>query len=200
MRSRSVAVVTGGSAGVGRATAQVEVRVPGVLRVHARRAPPRGQQRQSVHGPPPSREHPAVRLVRDNLGSSPPTGPADPPAGGGGVGHRRGGPRRPSLQDPGILGSWNKALMVAGQLAPGFANQYAALGAWDTQLTAEPIAPDHPVNLRAPADDTSDRGARGIFDSKGHGVLDPDFLRRLPHTARTFARALGRRVAERRDP
>lgn len=99
-----------------------------------------------------------------------------------------------------VLGPWNKALVVAGQLAPGFANQYAALGAWDTQLTAEPIAPDRPVNLRAPADDTSDRGARGIFDSKAHGVLDPGFLWSLPQTARIFARALGRRVAERRDP
>lgn len=97
-----------------------------------------------------------------------------------------------------VLGSWNKALVVAGQLAPGFANQYAAQGAWGTQLTTMPIAPDRQVNLHKPADDEADRGARGIFSSTAHGVLDPSFLRSLPSTARTFVQALGRTVAEKR--
>lgn len=97
-----------------------------------------------------------------------------------------------------VLGSWNKALVAAGQLAPGFGNQYAALGAWDTQLTSMPLASDRPVNLHEPADDTTDRGAHGIFDSKARGVLDPGFLRSLPTSARTFARALGRTIAEKR--
>ena len=38
-----------------------------------------------------------------------------------------------------IVGSWNKMLVAAGQVAPGFGNQYAALGAWDSQLTDQPI-------------------------------------------------------------
>src|ERR1700735_4430488 len=46
-----------------------------------------------------------------------------------------------------IVGSWNKMLVAAGQVAPGFGNQYAALGAWDSQLTDQPIDRDRPDNL-----------------------------------------------------
>ena len=56
-----------------------------------------------------------------------------------------------------IVGSWNKMLVAAGQVAPGFGNQYAALGAWDSQLTDQPIDRDRPDNLRRPADSTQRR-------------------------------------------
>ena len=43
-----------------------------------------------------------------------------------------------------VIGSWNKLLVLAGRLFPGLGNQYAAIGAWDTQLTSEPISPGPP--------------------------------------------------------
>jgi len=95
-----------------------------------------------------------------------------------------------------VLGSWNKLLVAAGQIAPGIGNHYAALGAWDSQLTDRPIGPDRPDNLRRPADDPVDNGAQGIFDRQAGGFLDPSFLRSLPATARTFVTAI---VAAARD-
>ena len=87
-------------------------------------------------------------------------------------------------------------LVVAGRLFPGLGNQYAALGAWDTQLTDQKVAADRPVNLYKPADHDTDHGAHGIFDAKAGGFLDPSFLEALPTTARTFATALGRTVGD----
>ncbi|HTW09538.1 MAG TPA: SDR family oxidoreductase [Acidimicrobiales bacterium] len=95
-----------------------------------------------------------------------------------------------------VVGSWNKVLVVAGRLFPGLGNQYAAIGAWDTQLTANPVSADRPNNLDKPADDVFDRGAHGIFDDKAGGFFDPSFLRALPTTARTFATACGRTARE----
>src|SRR3954470_20444913 len=43
-----------------------------------------------------------------------------------------------------VLGSWNKLLVAAGQVAPGFANHFAARGAWETQLTDQPLSPERP--------------------------------------------------------
>ena len=97
-----------------------------------------------------------------------------------------------------VVGSWNKLLVVAGRLFPGLGNQYAALGAWDTQLTSEPVAPDRPVNLFEPADAEQDHGAHGIFDDKAGGFFDPSFLKSLPATARTFVTAVARTAAEKR--
>jgi NAD(P)-dependent dehydrogenase (short-subunit alcohol dehydrogenase family) len=88
-----------------------------------------------------------------------------------------------------IVGVWNKLLVVAGQLAPGLGNQYAAIGAWDTQLSSEPIEPDRPVNLRHPVDEQEDHGSHGIFDDKAGGTLDPSFLASIPTTASTFVKA-----------
>ncbi len=88
-----------------------------------------------------------------------------------------------------IVGSWNKVLVAAGQVAPGFGNQYAARGAWEAQLSSETIDPDRPDNLREPRDDDEDAGAGGIFGAKAHGFFDPSFLRSLPKTARTFVDA-----------
>ena len=97
-----------------------------------------------------------------------------------------------------IVGSWNRALVAAGSIAPGFGNHYAALGAWQSQLTGEPLPPDRPDNLRRPVDATRDYDAHGIFDDQAHGVLTPAFLKSLPATARTFVRALLATARDRR--
>ena len=96
------------------------------------------------------------------------------------------------------LGSWNKMLVFTDTLFPGFGNQYAALAAWDGQLTDQPLQNDRPSNLHEPADVERDFGAHGIFDSRAGGFMDPSFLRTLPGTAGVFAQALGRTVAEKR--
>lgn len=88
-----------------------------------------------------------------------------------------------------IVGSWNKMLVAAGQVAPGFGNHYAALGAWDAQLTDQKIDPDRPDNLRRALDDESDAGAHGIFDHQSRGFFDPAFLKTLPKTGRIFIAA-----------
>jgi short chain dehydrogenase len=97
------------------------------------------------------------------------------------------------------LGSWNKMLVITDTLLPGFGNQYAALAAWDGQLTNQPLQNDRPSNLREPADAERDFGAHGIFDSQAGGVMDPAFLRTLPGTAKVFVKALGRTMAEKRE-
>ena len=88
-----------------------------------------------------------------------------------------------------IVGSWNRLVVAAGRLTPGFGNHYAALGAWESQLTDQPVDPDRPVNLREPVDDERDAGARGIFAGKAGGFFDPSFLKSLPSTALTLAQA-----------
>ena len=98
-----------------------------------------------------------------------------------------------------VVGVWNKLLVVAGRLAPGLGNQYAALGAWDTQLTDEPVSPDRPSNLRRPVDEHTDHGAHGMFDDKAGGMLDPSFLGSLPTTGGTFAKAVSATVREKID-
>lgn len=98
-----------------------------------------------------------------------------------------------------IIGSWNKLLVAAGRLFPGLGNQYAAIGAWSTQLTDQKVAPDRPVNLFHPADARSDSGAHGIFDDKAGGFLDPSFLKSLPSTARNFATAVARTAREKQE-
>ena len=97
-----------------------------------------------------------------------------------------------------VLGSWNKLLVVAGRLFPNFANQYAALAAWDSQLTDEAIGPDRPVNLYEPVDAAADNGPHGQFDDRAGGFMDPAFLKTLPKTAKTFATAVGRTMAEKK--
>jgi short-subunit dehydrogenase len=97
-----------------------------------------------------------------------------------------------------VIGSWNKLLVLAGRLFPGLGNQYAALGAWDTQLTAEPISPGRPANLYRPADAEQDHGAQGRFSHMASGFLDPSYLKTLPTTARTVATALARDLAGKR--
>ena len=51
-----------------------------------------------------------------------------------------------------VVGSWNKMLVAAANIMPSLANQYAALGAWDSQMTGTPVDPERPVNLFHPVD------------------------------------------------
>ena len=98
-----------------------------------------------------------------------------------------------------IVGSWNRMLVMVDSLVPGIGNQYAALAAWDAQLTDQHIAPGRPANLFHPADTDSDHGAHGIFDVEAGGVADAHFLRSLPQTARLFAEAMRRDLRDRRQ-
>lgn len=95
-----------------------------------------------------------------------------------------------------VLGSWNKVLVIAGKLFPGLGNQFAAIGAWETQLTDRPVSADRPVNLRHPVDHYLDRGAHGGFDDRAGGFFDPSFLKSLPTTAQTFVKAAGNLTRE----
>jgi short-subunit dehydrogenase len=95
-----------------------------------------------------------------------------------------------------ILGAWNKLLVGASKVMPSVGNQFAGVGAWDSQLTDQPVGPDRPSNLWEPADAESDQGARGIFDDQAGGTLDPQFLKTLPQTGRNFGLALARAAKE----
>ena len=95
-----------------------------------------------------------------------------------------------------VLGLWNQLLVVMSSLFPGFSTEYAALGAWDAQLTDMPVPPDRPVNLWAPVDDEEDKGAHGIFDRKARGMLSPQFLAALPTTLKSFCVAAARTAKE----
>jgi len=97
-----------------------------------------------------------------------------------------------------VVGSWNKMLVAAGSIFPGLGNQYAALGAWSSQLTDKSSGSDRPANLWEPADADRDAGAHGIFDDQAGGFMDPSFLKTLPHTAKLFGKAVARTVAEKR--
>lgn len=94
-----------------------------------------------------------------------------------------------------VVGSWNKLLVAAAKAVPGIGNQYAALGAWGTQLTDQVLG-EHRANLWQAVDDTSDHGSHGIFDDRAGGVLDPHFLRSLPDNAKYLAISVARRARE----
>jgi hypothetical protein len=76
-------------------------------------------------------------------------------------------------------------------------NQFAAIGAWETQLTDRPTSPDAQVDLYEPADDRVDHGAHGRFNNQAGGFTDPAYLRTLPRTAATFGRATAMTVRDR---
>ena len=95
-----------------------------------------------------------------------------------------------------ILGSWNKMLVAASKVMPGVGNQFAAIGAWDSQLSDIPADPHRPDNLFEPQDAAGDEGAHGIFDGRASGFIDPSFLKTLPDTGLKFGIALGRTAKE----
>jgi NAD(P)-dependent dehydrogenase (short-subunit alcohol dehydrogenase family) len=88
-----------------------------------------------------------------------------------------------------VVGSWNRVVVAAGKYTPGLGNHFASLGAWESQLTDRPTGDDRPANLRRPADEDEDFGAHGVFDDASGGFWDPSYLRSLPSTAATMARA-----------
>jgi NAD(P)-dependent dehydrogenase (short-subunit alcohol dehydrogenase family) len=88
-----------------------------------------------------------------------------------------------------VLGAWNKLLVAAGQLAPGVGNRYAAMAAWESQMTDRTISPDRPDNLRRPLDEDADHGAHGGFGDRADGFADPRFLKSLPGSGKTFVLA-----------
>lgn len=90
-----------------------------------------------------------------------------------------------------VVGAWNKLLVLGSRLLPGFGNHYAAVAAWDTQLTSMPVSADRPVNLRRPVDQHDDHGSHGIFDDRAGGTLDPSFLQSLPQTSEKIVQAAG---------
>jgi NAD(P)-dependent dehydrogenase (short-subunit alcohol dehydrogenase family) len=95
-----------------------------------------------------------------------------------------------------VVGAWNKSLVAAASVFPHLGNRYAAIGAWESQLTDQPIGADRPDNLHQPADEEEDAGAHGIFDDRAGGFADPSFLRTLPDTGATLARALAGTAVE----
>ncbi len=95
-----------------------------------------------------------------------------------------------------VLGSWNKALVLTDSLFRGLGNHYAAMAAWDSQLSDQPTSPGRPANLRHPLDGTADRGAHGIFDHQAGGFLDPSFLKGLPSAAGLFITAAAKDIGE----
>jgi short-subunit dehydrogenase len=97
-----------------------------------------------------------------------------------------------------VIGSWNKILVMAAKLAPGLGNQYAAIGAWGSQLTNQKVRPDRPSNLYEPVDAEIDHGAHGQFDHDAHGFFTPSFLRTLPKTASTFWRAAANTIEDKK--
>jgi NAD(P)-dependent dehydrogenase (short-subunit alcohol dehydrogenase family) len=97
-----------------------------------------------------------------------------------------------------VIGSWNKMLVAIAKVAPGLANQYAAIAAWDSQLTSQTISPDRPSNLHQPLDTDTDHGAHGEFDHDAHGFFTPSFLKSLPQMAGQFGTAVAHTVKDKR--
>ena len=98
-----------------------------------------------------------------------------------------------------VLGSWNKMLVAVASIFPSLANQYAAIGAWESQLTDRPVPPDRPMNLWSPVDQAEDEGAHGIFDREAKGVLSKQFIESMPDNVKKFGVALGRTVREKAE-
>lgn len=97
-----------------------------------------------------------------------------------------------------VVGSWNKMLVAIARAAPGLANQYAAIGAWESQLTSQKINPNRPSNLYEPVDAGDDHGAHGEFDHDADGFLTPSFLKTLPEMAAKFGKALAYTAKDKR--
>lgn len=89
-----------------------------------------------------------------------------------------------------VVGSWNKILVVIARAAPGLGNQYAAIGAWGSQLTDNPVSAERKANLWEPVDQDIDHGAHGGFDNRANGFWDPSFTKTLPETAKLVGVAL----------
>ncbi len=56
--------------------------------------------------------------------------------------------------------------VVGNKLAPALLDHYLGATGYDSQQTAQPVAPDRRNNLWAPVDDERDHGAHGSFDRR----------------------------------
>jgi NAD(P)-dependent dehydrogenase (short-subunit alcohol dehydrogenase family) len=97
-----------------------------------------------------------------------------------------------------VLGAWNKAIVAGARAVPGVGNHFAAMGAWEEQLTDRCLQPGRPDNLYEAADEETDYGAHGSFGERARGFLTPSFLATLPRAARELGVAVGATVRERR--
>ncbi|NEA80861.1 SDR family oxidoreductase [Actinospica acidiphila] len=66
------------------------------------------------------------------------------------------------------VGASTVATLLANAVAPGLLDRYLARTAFDAQQTDARPVPGGPGNLFAPADDTEDYGAHGVFDDQAH--------------------------------
>lgn len=98
-----------------------------------------------------------------------------------------------------VVGPWTKMLVLLDSLLPAVGDHFAALSAWDGQLADTTVEEGRPVNLFQPADADADFGARGGFDERATGLADPQFLRSVPRTLLTFARAFRLALADRKE-
>jgi NAD(P)-dependent dehydrogenase (short-subunit alcohol dehydrogenase family) len=89
-----------------------------------------------------------------------------------------------------VLGVWNRGVVLAARMLPGVAAHFGATTAVDGQQTEEPVEPDRPANLHAPADADRDHGASGRFGGRSSGMLTPAFWRSFPDTLRQLAVAV----------
>ncbi|MDQ3897449.1 MAG: short-chain dehydrogenase, partial [Actinomycetota bacterium] len=62
------------------------------------------------------------------------------------------------------VGAPTAATILANTVAPGLLDRYLARTNFEAQQTDQPVDPDRPDNLEAPAPGT--QGARGIFDAQ----------------------------------
>jgi NAD(P)-dependent dehydrogenase (short-subunit alcohol dehydrogenase family) len=95
-----------------------------------------------------------------------------------------------------VVGAWNKVVVAAGKLMPGIGNHYAAIGAWETQLSDQVADPGRPANLWEPVDAGSDHGSHGIFDDEAGGSTDPHFLESMPQNVKNLALSIANRARE----
>ncbi|MEX2659520.1 MAG: SDR family oxidoreductase [Acidimicrobiales bacterium] len=89
-----------------------------------------------------------------------------------------------------VLGSWNRLIVGGSKIAPSVFSDFAGRTAVEGQQTDEPVDPDRPVNLRSPVDDDEAWAARGEFDARANGVLDPSFFTSLPEQMVSVGKSL----------
>ena len=92
-----------------------------------------------------------------------------------------------------VVGSWNKLLVAAGQMAPGRGKPLRRPGRLG-QPAGRPAArtATDPTTCATRPTTSKDAGAHGIFDGKAKGFFDPSFLKTLPNAGRTFFTRRGR--------
>ncbi len=117
---------------------------------------------RAVHGPDARDEHPAVRL-----GQEP---PAAQPSRCRRSTSRRSPPRQSSGRRPQAPRDLRRLADRRGdrrqQDCPRWLDRYLGANGYDSQQTAETVAPTRRDNLWSPLDDEHDHGAHGSFDSR----------------------------------